>query len=124
MTSLPSSTEIKTVGKKVLLGIQLPSMEGYLLVNTDQKPKKWKTRYFRLEEDKMICFKTHEDMKPLSIYSVYQVVSVDVPLSSTEKIFRIRYRKNEDTLEDRFKPSDDLDTTLRLWVLLFIFCFT
>jgi len=103
--------------RKVILGIQIPSMEGYLLLKT---PKKWKARYFRLEEDKLVMFKTHEDMNVISFYTVYQMVSVDVPKAldkSEEKMFRITYRMdNGRILEHRLKPSDELDTTLRLWL--------
>jgi len=103
--------------KHVILAIQIPSMEGYLLLKT---PKKWKARYFRLEEDKLAMFKTHEDMNVISFYTVYQMVSVDVPRASEkgeDKMFRITYRTdNGKILEERLKPSDELDTTLRLWL--------
>jgi len=111
--SLFSAEKNTTEQGLLLLGIQIPSMEGYLLVKMS---KKWKARYFRIEEDKFICFKSHENMEPLKIYTVYQIIDVDAPVKSSEKkIFHMKYFDSE-IKEESFKPSDELDKTLRLWI--------
>ena len=43
-------------------------MEGYMLHKIDNKWKK--PLYYRLEEDKLWYFETHESLKPIGIYGV------------------------------------------------------
>lgn len=95
-------------------------MEGYLSKRQSSSSvvaqKAWKVMYFRLLQDKLFYFKSHESEKPLGYYDVFSVTSIEknstinnITMRST---FRITLR--EETLD--LRPVDELLTTKKIWV--------
>lgn len=71
-------------------------MEGYLLTKKSTTLNQTrKLRYYRLQQDKLFYFKSHEDVNPLGYYDIQQVLSLDSPhlsITGSKNNFRLRLK--------------------------------
>src|SRR4051812_45374498 len=95
-------------------------MEGYLSKRQGSSgivaQKDWKVMYFRLLQDKLFYFKSHESVQPLGYYDVFSVVGVEKNSTINNVTMRSTFRLNlrEETLD--LRPADELLTTKKIWL--------
>jgi hypothetical protein len=90
-------------------------MEGYLS-QRDAGGGDWKVRYFRLMQDKLFYFKSHESVDALGHYDVFSLLGIEKQSSMNNIQARLSFRLKLRYENIDLRPSDDLLTTKKIWL--------